>query len=843
MLKPGTILDDRYEIIDVVGTGGMSTVYRAKDERLKRFVAIKVLKSDYSNDQNFVSKFRAEAQSSAGLTHPNIVSVYDVCEDDGRYFIVMELVEGITLKEYINLNGRLGMNQAIDYSIQIASGLEAAHEHHVIHRDIKPQNIIVSKSGILKVTDFGIAKAATSTTMSTTGIGSVHYISPEQARGGYCDERSDIYSLGITMYEMVTGRVPFEGDTNVAIALMQIQNDMIPPRQLYKDIYPSFEKIILKSTQKKPERRYLTAAALIADLNRVKANPNIDIIVAPATVSKSPTQRFTEEDLQRIKNGSYVKGYNEYGQGRFDNQGNEYQPGNYQNYSGNGYQNGEYPGNGYPNGQNYQGNGYAGAGYQGGQNGGYANGQNNGYPNGQNGGYPNGQNFQGSPQGNGGRGMSSEVTPDMSRINALFNEPDEDFYDDEPEINYNTNPGGGQKQSIKRVSDDYDDGDDNVGYEYKSKKEKPKKTQSDSDDVDPKLERAVMIGGIVAAVIVAVIAFVIVGGAMGWFDFGSKKEDSKQEETTTQVASEATTEDANLVKMINIVGLSEKAAEKDLKAAGLLNYQFVQQNSVDVKEGYVISQSVADGEQISKDTQIIVTVSAGAEELTITDVRNMPEDDAYELLKNQGFKPNRSYKSDDEVEDGKAISTDPAAGTVARAGDTVTIYVSQGKKEKTVAVPDLTGYTEADASAKLENLKLVLGTVSQEFNSEIAEGCVIRQDVSPNTEVKEGTQVGIVISKGAESKTYRGTVIGNIMTTDADIAAETVTVSVYITDAEGTHVIADGVQAFGGSCDINGSVGDLKSNDGTIIFTVIDGDGADVTAFFSSSLTLSYADE
>ncbi len=247
MLKPGTILDDRYEIIDVVGTGGMSTVYRAKDDRLKRFVAIKVLKSDYSSDANFVSKFKVEAQSSAGLTHPNIVSVYDVCEDEGRHFIVMELVEGITLKEYVNLNGRLSMAQAIDFSIQIASGLEAAHEHHVIHRDIKPQNIIVSKSGNIKVTDFGIAKAATSTTMSTTGIGSVHYISPEQARGGYSDERSDIYSLGITMYEMVTGRVPFEGDTNVAIALMHIQNDMIRPRELYPDIYPSFEKISYSS--------------------------------------------------------------------------------------------------------------------------------------------------------------------------------------------------------------------------------------------------------------------------------------------------------------------------------------------------------------------------------------------------------------------------------------------------------------------------------------------------------------------------------------------------------------------------------------------------------------------
>ena len=307
MLNPGLILDDRYEIIEVVGTGGMSTVYKANDLRLKRFVALKVLKSEFSNDINFVSKFRVEAQASAALSHPNIVNVYDVCEDEGRYFIVMELVDGITLKDYIREVGRLDMDTAIDFSIQIASGLAAAHENHVIHRDIKPQNIIVGTNGSLKVTDFGIAKAATSNTMSTTNMGSVHYISPEQARGGYSDERSDIYSLGITMYEMVTGRVPFEGDTNVSIALMHIQNEIVPPRRLYPDIYSSLEKVILKAVQKKPERRYLTANALIADLNRVKNNPNIDIIVAPSVVTNSPTREFTENDMETIKRESNMK--------------------------------------------------------------------------------------------------------------------------------------------------------------------------------------------------------------------------------------------------------------------------------------------------------------------------------------------------------------------------------------------------------------------------------------------------------------------------------------------------------------------------------------------------------
>ena len=730
MLKPGTILDDRYEIIDVVGTGGMSTVYRAKDERLKRFVAIKVLKSDYSSDQNFVSKFRAEAQSSAGLTHPNIVSVYDVCEDDGRYFIVMELVEGITLKEYINLNGRLSMSQAIDFSIQIASGLEAAHEHHVIHRDIKPQNIIVSKSGNIKVTDFGIAKAATSTTMSTTGIGSVHYISPEQARGGYSDERSDIYSLGITMYEMVTGRVPFEGDTNVAIALMHIQNEMIPPRQLYPDIFPSFEKIILKASQKKPERRYLTAAALIADLNRVKDNPSIDIIVAPATVTGAPTQQFTNEDMEKIKNGSANKAYDE------------------------------------------------------------------------------------EMEAAGKAAESSEVRPDRSRIEALLNQEDEDFYDERP----------ARKGSLKKI-DDEDDGyamDDDYD-------------EDDESDVDPKLEKAVMIGGIAAAVIVAVIIFVVVGNMMGWFSFGSK------EKKTTEVTTEASTEEAK-IKMVDVVGLSEKAAEKDMKEAGFTNYQFVQENSTDVKEGYVISQNVEAGTEVAKDAQIIITVSAGAAELDVADVKGMDEDAAYETLEKQGFKPTRSYKFDDEIEEGKAISTDPAAGKKAKAGDTIVIYISQGKEEKTVKVPNLSGLTESAAKGALESNTLTAGNVSYEFNSEVASGLVIRQSVPADTEVKEKTTVDFVISNGAEKKSYKGTVTGSISTADETLAASTVTVNVYINDEGGYHLAYTTTQS-GATIDVNGAAGGLGYNNGTVSFTVVDANGADVSSSYNKSLTLSYQNE
>ncbi len=303
MLNPEMMLSNRYEIIETVGSGGMSEVYKAKCHVLNRFVAIKVLKPEFSSDESFVSKFRKEAQSAAGLTHPNIVNVYDVGEDNGIYYIVMELVEGITLKDYIQNDGRIPYNQAIDFAIQIAQGLEAAHEHHTIHRDIKPQNIIVSKNGSVKVTDFGIARAVSSNTMTSNAMGSVHYISPEQARGGYSDERSDIYSLGITMYEMLTGHVPFEGENNVAIALMHIQGEMVSPREYYPDIPVSLEKVIMKCTNKKPERRYLTANALIADLKRVKENPDIDCVVAAPEVNNSPTVKMTQEEMQAIKQG------------------------------------------------------------------------------------------------------------------------------------------------------------------------------------------------------------------------------------------------------------------------------------------------------------------------------------------------------------------------------------------------------------------------------------------------------------------------------------------------------------------------------------------------------------
>ena len=290
MLRKGMFLADRYEIIEQIGTGGMSDVYKAKCHKLNRFVAIKVMKSEFSEDKTFVSKFRAEAQSVAGFTHPNVVNVYDVGDENGIYYIVMELVEGITLKKYIEKRGKLPFKEAVSIAIQVANGLDAAHKHNIVHRDIKPQNIIISKEGKVKVTDFGIAKVASSSTInSSSTMGSVHYISPEQARGGYSDARSDLYSLGITIFEMLTGTVPFDGDSTVAVAVQHIQDEIPAPSTVTDDIPLSIDRIVLKLTQKKPDRRYQTAAELITDLKKSLVMPDTDFVVMAPLYGASGT--------------------------------------------------------------------------------------------------------------------------------------------------------------------------------------------------------------------------------------------------------------------------------------------------------------------------------------------------------------------------------------------------------------------------------------------------------------------------------------------------------------------------------------------------------------------------
>ena len=299
----GKVLADRYEILEEVGSGGMAVVYKAKCKLLNRFVAVKVLRPDLQNDEEFVRRFNVEAQAAASLTHPNIVSIFDVGNEDGLHYIVMEYVQGVTLKEYIDTKHILPWREAVGYAVQIAKGLEQAHKNSIIHRDIKPHNIIMKDDGVLKVTDFGIARANVQATMTCedTAIGSVHYISPEQARGGYTDERSDIYSLGIVLYEMLTGTVPFDSERPVTVAIMHLQEKPVPPRERNLSIPLPLERIVLKAITKEVSARYKDVSEMITDLEAVLNDPEREVVPIPEKPVKVVEEMGVTKKMPAVK--------------------------------------------------------------------------------------------------------------------------------------------------------------------------------------------------------------------------------------------------------------------------------------------------------------------------------------------------------------------------------------------------------------------------------------------------------------------------------------------------------------------------------------------------------------
>ena len=311
----GKILGNRYEIIEKVGNGGMATVYKATDLVLKRYVAVKVLRDEFTTDEEFIKRFETEAQSAARLVHANIVSIFDVGVDNGIYYIVMELIQGKTLKEIIvGERGPLPWKWSVNVAIQIASALEMAHKNNIIHRDIKPHNIIITEDGVAKVTDFGIAKAVSNSTITAFGttIGSVHYFSPEHARGGYTDAKSDIYSLGVVMYEMVTGKVPFDADTPVSVALKHMQEDPVPPIELNPHLPEAVNKIILKALKKDPMLRYQTATELLQDLKMALKNPSGDFVDDDEYDPTARTQRISTQDVEKMQKNSRKKEENKF---------------------------------------------------------------------------------------------------------------------------------------------------------------------------------------------------------------------------------------------------------------------------------------------------------------------------------------------------------------------------------------------------------------------------------------------------------------------------------------------------------------------------------------------------
>ena len=608
MLKEGIFIADRYEIVGKVGTGGMADVYKAKDHTLGRFVGIKVLKQEFSEDVNFVTKFRTEAQSAAGLEHPNIVNIYDVGSENAIHYIVMEYVEGITLKTYIEKKGQLSFKEAVSIAIQVGRGIEAAHNKHIIHRDIKPQNIIISTEGKVKVTDFGIARAASSNTINSDVMGSVHYASPEQARNGFVDGKSDIYSLGIVMYEMVTGRVPFDGESTVAIAIQHLQEEMIRPSAYAPDLPVSLEKIIIKCTQKSPDRRYDSIGDLLIDLKKALISPNEDFVVMVPVGQQDKTKVMKQEEVESIK----------------------------------------------------------------------------------------------------------EQTRNM-------------YYED--------------------------------AAEEPAKEEEQEEEEEDEDDsgfLNPKMEKAVTIMGIVAAVIIVAIIIYIAGSFFGLFRFGgSDKKDEvqdKQEEVIEPEDEEKDNKDTvEQVEMIDLRGKTFEEAKAALKGIGLGIEKAGEESSDTYAQGQIVSQSAEAGSKVDKNTTIRVTISSGVGEVEVPSVTGVDKETAEAKLAENGFIANANFEYSESVANGTVISQSPEAGSKAKKGDTVTINVSRGVEP--IVMINVLNKPEAEARAALSNLGLNVTTTS-EYSNDVPEGCVISQSIVEGKSVEKGATVTLVISLGRKSTFY-----------------------------------------------------------------------------------------
>ena len=671
MVKDGIVLGKRYEVLSKVGAGGMADVYKGRDQMLNRYVAIKVLKKEFREDENFVRKFRSEAQASAGLLHPNVVNVYDVGEDRGLYYMVMELVEGITLKEYIEKKGRLSHKEVISIAIQMCSGIGAAHATGIIHRDIKPQNIIISKDGKVKVTDFGIAKAVTSNTISTNAMGSVHYTSPEQARGGFSDQKSDIYSIGITLYEMVTGQVPFDGDSTVSVAIKHLQEEITAPSELVSDIPYSLEQIILKCTQKNAERRYPNTDELIQDLKRSLVDPDGDFVVIPP-LGNADTLIITDEELDEIQN-SYDE--DEYDEDEYDE--DEYDEDEYDEDE---YDEDEYD----------------------------------------------------VDDGKRGKG-SDEVNPKMKKLTRILTVVvaiiiafivifaigrAAGIFRIGPESPNETEDMVEVPNVVGMTEDDAKEtlNDEGLGFKVVSREE------SKEYEKGRVSEQKTEAGEEVAknTTIEVVVSSGLVGDSITVPDVSGMTEDEAQSALenagfrnisseftyhdsvpsgqvigTTPEANAEATEDTEIVMQVskgaerktvpNVVGQKDADAQNAIKSAGLSVGTVTYEYSDSVAQGIVISQSVDGGKKVSAGTTVDLVISNGPEpaaKVNVPPVTGTSESNARQLIQNAGLSVGTvTYQHSSSVAAGYVISCSPGVGSSVDEGTSVSLVVSTGPEQ------------------------------------------------------------------------------------------------------------------------------------------------------------------
>ena len=673
MVKDGIVLGKRYEVLSKIGAGGMADVYKGKDTMLNRYVAIKVLKKEYREDENFVRKFHSEAQAAAGLLNPNIVNVYDVGEDRGLYYMVMELVEGITLKEYIEKKGKLSHKEVISIAIQMCNGIGAAHAAGIVHRDIKPQNVMISRDGKVKVTDFGIAKAVTSNTISSNAMGSVHYTSPEQARGGYSDAKSDIYSIGITLYEMVTGRVPFDGESTVEVAMKHLQQEITPPSEYAPDIPYSLEQIILKCTQKNSERRYASTADLTRDLKRSMMDPDGDFVEIPP-LRNADTVIITDDELDDIRSSydDYDDDYgddddygaddydDDYGDDRYDDDDEEYDDDDYD-----------------------------------------------------------------------GRKGAEEVNPRMNKVMKILmivvaliiafilifavgkaagifksigsGTTTEDSSDKDtvkvPDIVGKTEEEATKALKDKKLGIKVDSREDSEKYEEGTVSEQKTKAET-------KVKKHSTVHVVVSSALIGKEIIVPDVSGMSEDEAQKKLTDAGFKPTsefqyddnvaegnvisTTPAANSKAAKDTQ-IKMIvskgaqkktvpDVRGKSEADARSEIQAAGLTVGSTSTQHDDSVAKGNVISQSVTPGKKVSAGTAVNLVLSSGSDKVSIQNFAGKDEEELLSWASQNGL--NASKQKDEyssNYEEGTIISMSPASGSVSK-GSTITYVLSRGPK-------------------------------------------------------------------------------------------------------------------------------------------------------------------
>lgn len=751
MLEKGTVISKRYQVIEKLGAGGMAVAYKARDMRLGRFVTVKVLKDEYSENDDFLAKFSSEASAAASLSHHNIVRVYDVGEDRGINYIVMEYVHGESLKKTIEKKAPFDTLTTLSVAMQIASALSHAHKHHVVHRDIKPQNILVSVDGTVKVTDFGIARAATANTYAAdvNAMGSVHYFSPEQARGGYVNEKSDIYSLGITMFEMATGKVPFDASSSIAIALKHLNEELPDIKQYNPNVTRGLEGIIRKATQKKADERYDNIDLMISDIKLA--------IIEAARIAKSSKAKTVEKaeseiDVPQFKTSRDRRAaedkpvINDAVAEEIAEKDNDELEGQLS-----------------------------------------------------------------LDDVNGGAGGSEDYDDEYDdQYDDGYDEDYDDYDDEEPE-----DEAGNEENEIKvELAQNIKLPKRSVGFDKYSKKLKLNNENDsydddyddydddyDDDDFDDyyrefdeekRQERRVTIAAVITAfVIIGIIVFV---GVKFFNVFENAAAVFNRTETVPK-----------------FVGMTMTDAEEQASSLGI---RLIEGAVVDSTEpaDTILTQDVEEGTEITDNMEIMVTVSSGADMYELPNVVGEQESDAISKI-TSALNANIiiEYEYDETHQEGEVIKQSPEGNTMVSASSDVVLTICRDQDSINAVVPKVEGYTEEEAIEKIEASGLTVGNISRTTSTSVASGYVITQTAEPGEEILKNSPIDIVVSIGRpapqpvdntpDTTTEDDTEpapIGSDTTTDTGTTDQGATQTQPNTDNTGTSTdVADDVPALG----------------------------------------------